>query len=109
MKLDIEETMKITFSDLVRSKVVDGLMIPNFGINYGKTNQFYIEPAFWEELWSKGILSSKGDSKALAEHWVEATQKGSGWNKYSIYMYSPSIERLREQDMGEFYGRGVVD
>ena len=49
------------------------------------------------------------DSKELADDWVECTKDSDEREKYNRYMYSPKIDRLRHQDINEFYNDVVID
>lgn len=61
----------------------------------------------WDILWNDGILEET-DSKG-ANDWVKLYPKGVKDLKYSIKMYSPTLNKLRHRTMSEFYGGGIVD
>ena len=61
----------------------------------------------WNELWNKGIMNET--QIVLANDW-ETTFPPNKWGtKYSKYMYSATLDRLRACTFGEFYGGGIVD
>lgn len=58
-------------------------------------------------LKAKGWLESS--DYGAATDWVMVVSEDARDTKYGRYMYSPSLDKLRGQTMGEFYGGGVVD
>lgn len=55
----------------------------------------------------KGYLGS--EQHDLADDWVMVVSDKAGDVKFGRSMYSPSLDKLRHQTMGEFYGGGIVD
>ena len=45
----------------------------------------------------------------LADDWVMVIRESATDTKYGRVMYSKSLDQLRCQTMGEFYGTGIVD
>lgn len=66
-----------------------------------------IDEAEFSTLMMQGILSADDDRGV--NDWVKATKKGTEDTKYSTWMYSKSIDRLRARTFEEFYGDGIVD
>ena len=81
------------------------------GRSYGSKDVFYILYGKWDELKDKGFIETEETKKA--KDWTVAykSKDGTHWgvetSPYSArYMYSPSLDLLREQNEGEWYGHG---
>lgn len=61
----------------------------------------------FQTLQTKGVLPQEEYTKA--DDWEVIVIEGCEDTKYARYMYSKSLERLRHQTIGEFYGAGIVD
>ena len=74
------------------------------GIRFEKNRGYTIRDDKWNDLINKGVLPSKDIN--LAEDWRTAI-KEEAWGKYTREMYSPKLDRLREQTENEFYNNKV--
>ena len=85
-------------------------MITDYIENKGRHNAYKkgvaIEKSHWDVLY-KNILPK--ESITLADDWESAVIKGRGWTKYGREMYSPSLKKMRHQNILEFYGTSIVD
>jgi hypothetical protein len=65
------------------------------------------DQANWNNLLERGVMNESDNT--LANDW-ETTFPPNKWGtKYSKYMYSATLDRLRACTFGEFYGSGIVD
>lgn len=81
--------------------------IENEGTRFERKKGVKIDDSDWEELLTKGIMDSS--QKSEADDWVTAIRDSSIWDKYNRLMFSSKLDRLRSQDLEEFYGNGIVD
>ena len=70
------------------------------GTRFEKNRGYTIRADKWNDLIEKGVLDSNDIN--LADDWRTAI-KEENWGKYTRNMYSPKLDRLREQTENEFY------
>ena len=63
----------------------------------------------FEALRNDGIIPCTNQNCELADDWMMVVPEDVTDVKYGRFMYSPSLNVLRHQTMGEFYGGGIVD
>ena len=61
------------------------------------------------DLRKKPLMLCTDKNIAMANDWVQVISEDASDTKYGRLMYSPSLDRLRGQTMGEFYGTSIVD
>ena len=70
------------------------------GTRFEKNRGYTIRADKWNDLINKGVLPSEDIN--LANDWRTAI-KEENWGEYTREMYSPKLDRLREQTENEFY------
>mgnify|MGYP000259105948 CR=1 FL=1 len=62
-----------------------------------------------DRLNRKGVLEATNENIAKANDWVMVARESTRDLKYGRTMFSPSLDQLRRETMGEFYGSSIVD
>ena len=70
--------------------------------NFGGILRLRIREDVWDELFKSTL---KAEEFGNATDWIKSEKMGKGDSKFSTKMYSPSLNKLRNQTAGEFYGR----
>lgn len=78
------------------------------GTRFEKFRGFKIDDWHWKLL-NENRLKATAENIALADDWMPSVVNGSNWSKYGRFMYSPKLDRLRDQSILEFYDGNVVD
>jgi len=78
------------------------------GTRFEKNLGYSLTDEKWKEIDKKGRL--KQDDLGGVNDWRHAINEKFGYEKYKVEMYSPTLDRLRNQNADEFYtNRGYAD
>ena len=76
--------------------------------HWRKPRKFYLKTEYYLKVTSEGFLEA--DNADMADDWVLVFPEGYVGDKYSVLMFSPSLQRARHTTMMEFYsGSSIVD
>ena len=78
-------------------------------INLTKDQECPDKDLFFGIMREKSYLEATIINIGLTDDWIKIWKPECRFQKYGLWMWSNSLQKLRSTTMSEFYGTGIVD